>query len=212
MTILETDELLPKGQGTRFIPWDQFHFRDDGRTLEGMIVPYNQVAKVIDIDPETKQMQIYQEQFLTGSVAAMAQGFRARGMLDIPLVLDHYETEAINRIGFAVNLDSRSDGAWAAFRLYEDTNLIKIQSMLRESHKGLSVAFKDTKAPKLINGVISRVQVFIGHVAATPTPTYASAGITSMRSDDGQECPRPLLDEVRAWLAQERPIVQQEAI
>lgn len=211
MTMLET-EALPKGSGTRFIPCEGFELRgDDGRSLEGVIVPYGQVATVVEHDPETKEVVRYQEQFLRGSLAAMAQGFKARGLLDLPLFLGHVESFQ-NRIGFATALDSKDDGAWASFRIYDDANLVKIQSMLRESHTGLSIAFKDTRQPKLLDGIVSRVQVFVGHVAATPVPTYAGAGITAMRSvDDDQEAPRPSLEAVRAWLAQERASRAQEA-
>ena len=213
MTMLET-ESLPKGSGTRFIPWEGFQLRgDDGRTLEGMIVPYEQVTTVIEQDPETGELQRYQEQFLHGSLARMAQGFKARGILDVPLLMGHGQDSIQNRIGFATGLESRDEGAWATFRIYDDSNLTKIQSMLRESHNGLSIAFKDTRQPKLIDGVVSRVQVFVGHVAATPTPAYSGAGITAIRSqDDPQEAPRASLDAVRAWLAQERASRAQEAI
>ena len=213
MTMLET-EMLPKGSGTRFIPCEGFQLRgDDGRSLEGMIVPYDQVADVVEIDPDTQQLVRYQEQFLRGSLAAMAQGFKARGTLDVPLLLGHGNSDSFQeRIGFATGLDSRDEGAWATFRIYDDANLVKIQSMLRESHTGLSIAFKDTRQPKLLQGVVSRVQVFVGHVAATPTPTYAGAAITAIRSqEEPQECPRPLLDSVRAWLQSERQNVAQEA-
>lgn len=203
MTMTDT-EILPKGQGTRCIAWEGFSLRgDDGRTLEGMIVPYGQVAEVTELDPDTNQLVRYQEQFLKGSLARMEQGFRSRGLLDVPLLLSHTDDTIQNRIGFATSMESRSDGAWATFRIYEDTNLTKTLSMLRESHTGLSVAFRDTRPPKLVDGVVSRVQVFVGHVAATPTPTYATAGITAMRADD-QDNGRPLLDEVRQWLQSQK--------
>lgn len=209
--LVET-ESLPKGSGTRFIPCEGFQLRgDDGRTLEGMIVPYEQVATILEPDVKSHKLIKYQEQFLRGSLAAMAQGFKARGLLDLPLLMDHVET-LDHRIGYATGLQDRDDGAWASFRIYEDSNLVKIQSMLRESHTGLSISFKDTRQPKLINGVVSRVQVFVGHVAATPTPTYVGAGITAMRSqEDLQEAPRPTLEAVRAWLDQERSTGAQEA-
>jgi phage head maturation protease len=202
MTMLEPD-VLAKGSGTRFIPCDGFSLRDDGRSLEGMIVPYGQPATVVEPDESGKLVK-YQEQFLRGSLAGMAQGFKARGMLDVPLFIGHQESFQ-NRIGFATGLQDREDGAWASFRIYDDSNLVKIQSMLRESHTGLSIAFRDTRQPRLINGVISRVQVFVGHVAATPVPTYAGAGITAIRSTDDQEAPRPALDAVRAWLSTQQP-------
>lgn len=213
MTIVEQDPgLLPKGAGTRFFTCESWQLRgEDGRTLEGCIVPYNQVATVVEPDEATGKLVRYQEQFLQGSLAAMAQGFKARGLLDVPLLLGHID-DFQNRIGFATSLDSRDDGAWAGFRIYDDSNLVKIQSMLRESHTGLSIAFKDTRQPKLIEGVVSRVQVFLGHVAATPTPTYTSAGITAMReTTDSQEAPRPLLEGVRAWLTTQQPAGAQTA-
>lgn len=213
MTMTEGTELviMPKGSGTRFVPCDGFNLRDDGRSLEGMIVPYGQVATVVEPD-ETGKLVKYREQFLPGSLAAMAQGFKARGMLDIPLLLGHSE-DFTSRIGFATGIESTDEGALATFRIYDDANIVKVQSMLRESHTGFSIAFKDTRQPKLIDGVVSRVQVFVGHVAATPMPTYAAAGITAIRSqDDAQEGPRPSLDAVRAWLAHERQNVEQEAI
>jgi phage head maturation protease len=204
MTMTET-EILPKGSGTRFLPSDGFQLRGaDGRNLEGVIVPYGEVATVVEWDDEAKEFVRYQEQFLHGSLAAMAQGFKARGQLDMPFLLGH-DDDFTHTIGFANGLESRDAGAWASFRIYDDANLVKIQSMLRESHTGLSIAFRDTRAPKLIDGVISRVQVFVGHVAATPTPTYAGAGITALRAQESpQEAPRPVLDSVRQWLAQER--------
>ena len=214
MTMLDT-EALAKGSGTRFIPCEGFQLRgDDGRSLEGMIVPYDQVATVVEQDPETKQLVRFQEQFLQGSLAAMAQGFKARGILDLPLLMGHGNADSFHeRIGYATGLDSQDAGVWATFRIYDDANLPKIQSMLRESHTGFSIAFKDTRQPRMIDGVVSRVQVFVGHVAATPVPTYAGAGITAIRSqDDDQEAPRPLLEGVRAWLQSERQNVVQEAI
>jgi HK97 family phage prohead protease len=208
VTVIDQPELfipdpLPKGSGTRFIPCDGFNLRDDGRSLEGCIVPYGQVATVVEPD-ETGKLVKYQEQFLRGSLAGMSQGFKARGLLDLPLFLGHEETME-NRIGYATGLEDREDGAWAAFRIYDNSNLVKIQSMLRESHTGLSVKFRDVRAPRQLDGVISRVQVFVRHVAATPVPTYAGAGITAIRSqDEAQEAPRPSLEAVRAWLTQER--------
>ena len=216
MTVIDQPELfipsdaLPKGSGTRFIPCEGFSLRDDGRSLEGCIVPYGQVATVVEPD-DTGKLVKYQEQFLRGSLAGMAQGFKARGMLDIPLLLGHDESMG-NTIGFATGLEDREDGAWASFRIYDDSNLPKIQSMLRESHTGLSVKFRDVRAPKLIDGVVSRVQVFLRHVAATPVPTYAGAGITAIRSQNSdQEAPRPALEAVRAWLASNQASNQQAA-
>jgi hypothetical protein len=188
---------------SRFIGTDRLMLRDDGRTVEGCIVPYGEVAEVVERDPESGELKRYKEQFLKGSMARMAQGVARRGNASfIKFVLDHDDANFDSLVGHAVHLRSEDDGAYATFRLYEGRDLEKVRSMLRESHSGLSINFADIRPPKLIDGVVSRVQVVIDHVAGTPVPTYAGAGITSMRSADGTEMVgTPHLNDVRAFLA-----------
>src|SRR6185436_4352992 len=121
----------------------------------------------------------------------------------IKFVLDHDEQSFDAWVGHAVDLRSEDDGAYATFRLYEGRDLDKVRSMLQESHTGLSINFGDYRPPKLIDGVVSRVQVAIDHVAATPVPVYAGAGITSMRSADGTQVDgTPHLNSIRALLTE----------
>lgn len=187
-----------------------FEMRDDGRTLTGRIVPYGEVADVIDIDETTKQPVRYREQFLPHSLAAMVQGFNARGggtskrsNCFVPLLIDHRDNFD-SMIGQAIELTDADDGAYATFRLYDDDRITKIRSVLSESHSGLSVSFRDTRNPKLVDGVVSRVQVIINHVAATPTPAYVGAGIDSIRANDEIVYETPRLNSVREWLASQR--------
>lgn len=187
-----------------FIRPAEFQLRDDGRTLEGMIVPYGEVADIAELD-DAGDVVRYREQFLPHSLYNMAQGFKTRGGkgMNVPLLIDH--NESFERMaGFATMIESRDDGAFATFRLYDDSNIVKIRSILSESHTGLSIGFRDIRDPKLINGVVSRVQVFVGHVAATPVPTYANAAIGSIRSNEVVESPRPELESVREWLNRQR--------
>lgn len=187
-----------------FIRSAEFQLRDDGRTLEGMIVPYGEVADIAELD-DAGDVVRYREQFLPHSLYNMAQGFKTRGGkgMNVPLLIDH--NESFERMaGFATMIESRDDGAFATFRLYDDSNIVKIRSILSESHTGLSIGFRDIRDPKLINGVVSRVQVFVGHVAATPVPTYANAAIGSIRSNEVVESPRPELESVREWLNRQR--------
>lgn len=188
-----------------FVRTAEFELRSDGRTLDGCIVPYNQVANIVELD-DAGEVVRYQEQFLQHSLYNMATGFRARSGkgMNVPLLLDH--DESFERLaGFATMLESREDGAYATFRLYDDANIAKVRSILSESHTGLSVKFRDIREPRLIDGVTSRVQVFIAHVAATPTPAYAGAAIGSIRSNgEIVEGPTPALDDVRAWLQAQR--------
>lgn len=188
-----------------FIRSAEFELRDDGRTLTGRIVPYGEVANIVELDDETGELVRYQEQFLANSLMAMAQGFQARGGKFVPLLIDHNDNFD-NMIGHATELRSEDDGAWGSFRLYDDERMTKIRSVLTESHTGLSISFRDTRAPKLIDGVVSHVQVHVGHVAATPAPAYPSASIASLRATQGPMADdyHPSLDGIKAWLASER--------
>jgi hypothetical protein len=120
--------------------------------------------------------------------------------------IDHDESMDA-RIGYAVSLEQLDDGGWCDFRLYNGAQLDKVRSMLEESHRGLSVMFDDVVAPKVIDGVRSRVQIKIAHVAATPMPVYDGALITAIRDVTGSEAPtvdeledRPALAEWQQYL------------
>jgi HK97 family phage prohead protease len=196
---------------TTFIRSADFELRDDGRTLSGRIVPYNEVANIVELDEETQSLVRYQETFLPHSLAAMAQGFAARGGKFangqfIPLLIDHNDNFD-NMIGHATELRDEDDGAYASFRLYDDSRITKIRSVLTESHKGLSISFRDVRKPKIIDGIVQRVQVFVAHVAATPSPAYSNAGILALRSSEETEPVTPLLNGVKEWLASQRKSV-----
>ena len=196
-------DVIKSNEITRAFVLDEWELRSDGRTVDGRIIPYNEVAHVIDRD-ERGQLIEFDEQFLPGSCAAMVQACEARGNASfIAFNLDHEEMDLDHQIGHAVKLREMDDGAHATFRLYESRHLDKVRSMLAESHTGLSVKFKAVRTPRVMRNVISHVQVAIAHVAATPMPTYAGAGITRMRAleDTTQVFGTPLLDEVRAWLS-----------
>ena len=135
---------------TRFIGESmmEIHERDDGRTLEGCIVPYGQVAEITEVTADG--LVRYQEQFLARSLDYQAQAIQRRGNgAFIWLNLDH-QMDFDSKIGHCISMRSENDGAYAAFRLYPGNDLPKIKGMLRESHTGLSVNFADRRAPKLI--------------------------------------------------------------
>jgi len=192
-----------------FIRSADFELRDDGRTITGRIVPYNEVANVVEYDSETDQLVRYQETFLPHSLAAMAQGFSARGGKFangqfIPLLIDHNDNFD-NMVGHATELRDEDDGAYASFRLYDDARITKIRSVLTESHTGLSISFRDVRTPKIVNEIVQRVQVFVAHVAATPSPAYENAGILAIRSNEIEPV-TPLLNGVKEWLASQRNV------
>ena len=178
-----------------------FQLRDDGRTVVGRMFPFNEVAAVAD-----PGSGIYNEEFLPGCLTRLCQVARQRGNAAfIGLDLDHAESFD-RQIGYAKEIEQRDDGGWAAFRLYNSPDLPKIQSMLQESHTGLSVNFSDVSKPRIEGGITRRTQIHVHKVAATPMPSYAGARIVSLRSDEEpQGLIAPNFDEVRAWLRSINP-------
>lgn len=191
---------------TRSFELDEWELRSDsdGRTVEGRIVPYDEVVTIRDRHPLTGEMVEFNEQFLHGSCKAMEQACEQRRNASfIAYLIDHEERDFGSKIGYAQWIKDAKDGGYASFRLYPGRDLEKVQAMLRESHKGLSVKFRDTRPPKLIDNVVSRVQVHIDHVAATPLPAYRNAKVLAMRDDEQTaiEYGTPKLDELDSWFA-----------
>lgn len=193
---------MTKLRTVRTFELGEWELRSDGRTMEGVIVPFNEVATIYDRDEQTGEVVRFQEQFLSGSCTTMEQACKKRGNAGwISLFLDHEETRLDYRIGCARQLWQTREGTRAEFALSKGQDLEKVQSILEDSHNGLSVKFRDIARPKLIDGVVSRVQVYVDHVAATPMPAYVGAMVTGMRSDDDEMVfETPKLDSVRAWL------------
>jgi hypothetical protein len=178
--------------------------RDDGRTIDGRIVPFGEVATITERDA-AGEVVTYRERFLPGCTTYVRQQAAAQGRGGptwVALKLEH-DAGFGARIGFVKTLEERGDGVHATFKLYDSVDLVKVRSMLSESHTGLSVEFADRVEPVVENGVTCRVQVYLGAVAATPVPCYAGAGITAMRAGDGFSTGTPNLDAVTAWLAEQ---------
>lgn len=176
----------------------------DGRTVAGRIVPYDEPARVVEPNEEGEIVE-YREVFTNVSLVKMLQGAKARGgdFRFVRFTLDHRD-ELDHRVGYATDIESRDDGAYATFRLYDDHSLPKVQSMLAESHRGLSLEFIATRkrAWSADPEVVERLGVHIGAVTATPDPMYAGASILSVRgSGEPPEVGTPALDELLAYLA-----------
>lgn len=178
-----------------------WHLRDDGRSMLGRIVPFEEPAIVVE------QGERFEEEFLPGCMTRMCQIAARRGNAGwISLNLDHDETMDA-RIGYATGLEQRDDGGWAEFRLYPGNQLEKVRSMLTESHRGLSVMFDDIAEPRVTAGRRSRVQISVRHVAATPVPIYSGARVALVRDGTGSDAPtvdelgdRPALREWQTYL------------
>jgi len=179
-----------------------FDFADDGRTVVGRAVPFDEVADVVEkVDGEVRR---YREAFRHGSFTRMEQKTAKRGNCSwVKLNLDH-DDRLSHYIGHGQRVEQRADGVWLTFRLFDGPDLPKVQDMLQTSHRGLSVEFWDVVPPVNVDGVVVRTQVHLSGCAATPVPIYAGAGIAEVRAHDVDlgsfDLASPALDEVRSWL------------
>jgi len=184
-----------------FTPPEPLHLRDDGRSVFGLIVPWNTPSDVVERNAQGESVS-FTEDFQPGSFTAMSQIAAKRGNWGfIGLKLEH-EDSLESRIGFATDIEHEgTTGAFGTFKLYEGPQLEKVRSMIAESHQGLSIEFVDMAKPKVEGTTVHRTQVFVRHVAATPVPVYADAGVLAMRAEaDLPIVPTPGLDEVLAYL------------
>ncbi len=165
----------------------------------GRMVPYDEPATIrSDVSPVTGKREPFREVFRRHSLLGMIQGLRDRGSFAaISLNLDH-EREAMQQIGYASDIEERDDGAWGVFNLYEgDIQIDKIKNMLRTSHDGMSVGFKSMRS-RITGDLVEHLAVHVDHVAATPLPAYAGAGIVDVREDGTLDLQTPRLDALRA--------------
>jgi hypothetical protein len=167
----------------------------------GRLFPFGEQAHVREV--HEGELLDYDEVFLPGCTLRLRQ-LISRGLDPrfITYQLDHEAPGIDGRLGYGLSLEERDDGAYAHLQLYRNrSNYDMVREMLSTSHRGMSVMFSDQVPPNVEGRLVARRQVNIHHVAAVPTPAYASAGVVSMRStDEAPASHTPNLDRVRAML------------
>lgn len=166
----------------------------DGWTVEGLAVPYDRSQRVTD-DGRT----FYLERFARG---AFARDARAGGRW-VNLFVGHHGDEGERYLGRCTGLHEESDGLWSTFRLnreHPDADAARSGELT-----GWSVSARVYATNReSINGdtVVTRLSCGLSHIAATPVPQYAGAGVKVAREHiemvSGSRTPRA--DEIRAWL------------
>ena len=175
----------------------------EGRTVEGVVVPYDVPADVADEHgPTPGEWAAYREVFTEVSFARQLAGIAARPDLlgAIGYKLEHTD-DLRHRIGWTQAVQSTPAGLVARFALYPTANLDLVRAMLTESHRGMSLEASLIKSRVRPDGVVERRTVVLRAVAAVPAAAYAGAGITAMRAaddDPGTPRPTPVLDAIAA--------------
>lgn len=156
----------------------------DGRTLEGLCVPYNQPADVADITPQG--VRAYREMFVKGAFQrAVKAPFR--------VWLNFEHNEGFNNVlGSGVEFEERDDGLYGKLKIDEGPEGDKALRMYRQKIlESLSVEFKPMTRDKKIDGVVVRDNVHLNAVALCRQGAYDGAKVLAVRQQEPVRFERP---------------------
>jgi HK97 family phage prohead protease len=151
---------------------------DGNRYAEGLCVPYNTPADIIEIREEGPIT--YREQFAPG---AFTRAMRAPNR--ITLVYGHSDGFG-DRLGHLVNLEETPAGLVMRARL-DPSRAEQAMDALTSSHSALSVAFASIVprgGSEQAGSLVTRRSVHLAHIAAVPEGAYSDARLTSVRSEE----------------------------
>jgi HK97 family phage prohead protease len=164
----------------------------DGWTVRGLAVPYGRESEVSD-----DGVAFYREEFASGSFARDV----GKGGRWVNLMLGHSGDDGDRYLGRCVALEEEADGLYPSFRI--DRSHPQAEAARSGELTGWSVSARvyRTREVQKPQGYTVMVRELCGlsHVAATPRPQYAGAGVLVARDHEllgRAETPR--LDALRA--------------
>jgi HK97 family phage prohead protease len=148
-----------------------------GRTVHGILVPYNTPARVSDGGPA------YEEMFAPG---AFARDIEARNgdFRGVKFLYQHQHDEPIGR---AVELRDDASGLFGAFRVAKTSKGDEVLELLREGVlDSFSIGFRPIDPapgdPLNINEPVVRVKAGLRETSVVTFPAYAGALIAGVRA------------------------------
>ena len=167
----------------------------DGWTVEGIAVPYGKLSRVTDNGTD-----YYQEGFMPGAFARDA----AKGGRWVNLMVGHHGDFGDRYLGRCVNLADEINGLLATFRINREHP--QAEAARAGELTGWSVScrvYRSREEGPPDGRVTWRASCALDHVAATPQPQYAGAGVVLSREHvvEMGASPTPKLDAIREWLA-----------
>lgn len=148
-----------------------------GRTVHGILVPYNTPARVSDGGPA------YEEMFVPG---AFARDIEARNgdYRGVKFLYQHQHDEPIGR---AVELRDDASGLFGAFRVAKTSKGDEVLELLREGVlDSFSIGFRPIDPapgdPLNINEPVVRVKAGLRETSVVTFPAYAGALIAGVRA------------------------------
>lgn len=143
--------------------------------VEGLMVPYNQPADVLELI--NGQPVEYREQFVAGAFSRAASAPHRVG-----LTFTHSDLMP-DRMGYGISLRDSEAGGVMQWKLY-DYARDQATELLETTHKGLSITFRPIRpayGTEKPGSLVTRTAVHLASVAATDNPVYADARVLAMR-------------------------------
>lgn len=174
--------------------------RGDGWTLFGRIVALGRRQEVRD----TADQEPYLERFAPDSFDRDV----AKGGRWVNLRVGHHGPDHDAYLGRCLALQAEADGLYGTFRLDREHPLA--DAARSGELTGWSVGAKVFRSRRILDrdglAVTERLLCAINHVAATPAPQYAGAGVLVVRDHQWVDEPQgtPLRDALAARLRAER--------
>ena len=157
----------------------------DGRTLEGLVIPFN-VEQTVSDPPD---FQPYREAIMPGAFRSVTNAPN-RVLLDF----EHYgalTNDALGSmgsiagtLGHASHLEERAEGLWGQFRILSGSDGDKALELAREGVLGgFSAAMKPMRRdPRSTDGVVRRTKVHLDRVSLCRVGAYPQARVMAIRS------------------------------
>jgi HK97 family phage prohead protease len=168
----------------------------DGWTVDGLAVPYDREQEVSDDGGATT----YLEAFSFGAYSRDV----TKGGRWVNLMIGHAGDDGDRFLGRCVSLVEERDGLHASFRL--DRSNPQAEAARAGELTGWSVSARVYRSRSVQRDdgrrVVYREVCGLSHVAATPRPQYAGAGVTVARDHEliMAPSPTPRRDDLRAFL------------
>jgi uncharacterized protein len=145
----------------------------DGRTLAGVLLPWNVEARVVD------RGRMVVETFERGALADATPG-------RIPLTAPHPKDSQQLPIGVTLSIEERDDAAWGEWHVSDTAIGNEVLELARDQVPlGLSVGFAEVPGGSRWSPDrqrVARTRALLDHVAIVRVPAFAGAGVVGVRT------------------------------
>jgi len=169
------DDLLETGLITRALSPTELEIRGDGRTVYGLVVPFNREAKI-----ETRTGATFREVFRPGS---FRQTINA-GVNRVKLFENHGHLRGADPVGVATSLEETKRGVVGEFRIGKSP---EGDAALQKVHDGIldafSIGFRSVPGKSLrTKDLVEHTEANLKEVSLVSYPAYTDAAISGLRS------------------------------